>query len=70
MCYPKTFRNYGDTKELSEKLSKEDMDSVMTLRELLFQAQDIELESQFAFGFAAGMILHQETLNLLQSSKL
>lgn len=54
------------TKELSEKLSKEDMDSVMTLRELLFQAQDIELESQFAFGFAAGMMLYQETFELLQ----
>lgn len=50
------------TKELSEKLNKEDMDSVMALRELLFQAQDIELESQFAFGFAAGMMLHQEVV--------
>ncbi len=50
------------TKELSEKLSKEDMDSVKALRELLFQAQDIELESQFAFGFAAGILLHQEAV--------
>lgn len=53
------------TKELSEKLSKEDMDSVMILRELLFQAQDIELESQFAFGFAAGMMLQWEAWELL-----
>lgn len=58
------------TKELSERLNKEDMDSVMALRELLFQAQDIELESQFAFGFAAGMILHQEILTLLQEIKI
>lgn len=54
------------TQELSEKLSKEDMDSVMALRELLFQAQDIELESQFAFGFAAGMILQWEAHDVLQ----
>lgn len=54
------------TKELSEKLSKEDMASVMALRELLFQAQDIELESHFAFGFAAGMMLQWESLDILQ----
>lgn len=55
------------TKELSEKLSQEDMDSVMALRELLFQAQDIELESQFAFGLAAGMMLQWEVSNLLRN---
>lgn len=55
------------TKELSEKLNKEDMDSVMALRELLFQAQDIELESQFAFGFAAGMMLYREAVERLKS---
>lgn len=54
------------TKELSEKLSKEDMDSVLALRELLFQAQDIELESHFAFGFAAGMMLQWEAMELLK----
>lgn len=54
------------TKELSEKLSKEDMDSMIALRELLFQAQDLELESQFAFGFAAGMMLQQEITMLLK----
>ncbi len=54
------------TKELSEKLSKEDMDSVKALRELLFQAQDIELESQFAFGFAAGMMLQWEATEHLR----
>jgi len=53
------------TEELSEKLSKEDMDAVKELRELLFQAQDIELESQFAFGFASGMLLHQEIVDLV-----
>lgn len=53
------------TEELSEKLSKEHMDSVMALRELLFQAQDIEMESQFAFGFAAGMMLQWEAMSLL-----
>lgn len=58
------------TEELSEKLSKEDMDSVMALRELLFQAQDIELESQFAFGFAAGMMLQWEVLTLLREIKI
>lgn len=50
------------TKELSKKLSKEDMASVMALRELLFQAQDIEMENHFAFGFAAGILLHQEVM--------
>ncbi len=58
------------TQELSEKLSKEDMDSVMALRELLFQAQDIELESQFAFGFAAGMILQWEAHDVLQKGNV
>lgn len=54
------------TKELSEKLSREDMASVMALRELLFQAQDIELESHFAFGFAAGILLHQEVVEQME----
>lgn len=54
------------TEELSEKLSKEDMDLVIALRELLFQAQDIELKSQFAFGFAAGMMLQWEASALLR----
>lgn len=43
------------------------MDSVMALRELLFQAQDLELESQFAFGFAAGMMLYREAVERLKS---
>jgi len=55
------------TKELSERLSKEDMDSVLALRELLFQAQDIELENHFAFGFAAGILLHQEVMERIQN---
>lgn len=55
------------TKELSERLSKENMDSVLALRELLFQAQDIELENHFAFGLAAGILLHQEVMERIQN---
>lgn len=48
--------------ELSNRLSPEDFSLVTLLRERMMDAQMLESESHFKYGFAAGLLLHEEAL--------
>lgn len=51
--------------QLSSRLSAENFSLLTQLREQLSIVQMLEMESHFKYGFASGVLLHQEIISVL-----